>query len=116
MVAIQQDIVIDRRGTFELPVICYDRDPDTLQLVIRDLAGWTGAMQIRATADDTTVLGEATVDIDVATGVVTATIDDIDTAAYVWRSGVYDLVITDGVSTDYLVEGSARVRRSITVP
>jgi hypothetical protein len=112
--AIEQDITIRQRSTFTLPVICYEVDPDTGQLVIRDLTGWTGAMQVRLTADSDTVLAEADVTIDVDTGIVTATIDDDVTAEYTWRSGVYDLIITDGIDTDPLAAGAARCVRGVT--
>jgi hypothetical protein len=112
--AIEHDIVIRTYSTFTLAIACYDRDPDTLQLVARDLTGWTGAMQVRLTADTDAVLAEADVDIDAGTGVVTAVIDDDVTADYTWRSGVYDLVITDGVDTESLAAGVARCVRGVT--
>jgi hypothetical protein len=114
MVAIYQDIEVEQYATFRLPVACFDRDPDTLQLVVRDLTGWTGAMQIRLTTESDDVLAEAEVDIDVATGVVTASIDDATTGAYTWRSGVYDLLITDGIEADRLARGNARLRPGTT--
>ncbi len=116
MVAIEHNIIIEQGATFELPVACYEIDPDTEQPVVRDLTGWTGAMQVRLTADADAVLAEADVTIDVDTGIVTATIDDTVTAEYTWRSGVYDLIITDGIGTDRLVEGTARCRRGVTRP
>lgn len=114
MVAIRQDIQIEQYATFRLPVACMERDPVTDQLVVRDLTGWTGAMQIRLTPESVDVLATAVVDVDVATGVVTATIDDVVTATFTWRAGVYDLIITDGVDTDPLAYGDARVRRGVT--
>jgi hypothetical protein len=114
VVAIAHNIVVKQGSTFTLLIGCQVEDPDTQQLEIRDLTGWTGAMQVRATADDATILAEADVTIETATGVVTATIPDADTAAMTWRAGVYDLIITDGTETDCLAEGDARLRRSIT--
>lgn len=114
MVAVEHNIVIEQGATFTLPVVCYEEDPDTGQLAVRDLTGWTGAMQVRLTAESDTTLGEADVDIDVDTGIVTATIDDDVTAGYTWRAGVYNLIITDGVSTDWLAVGTAKCRRGIT--
>lgn len=114
MTAVEQDIVIRQRSTFTLPVICYEVDPDTGQLVIRDLTGWTGAMQVRLTADSDTVLAEADVTIDIDSGIVTAVIDDDVTAEYTWRSGVYDLIITDGIDTEPLAAGAARCIRGVT--
>ncbi len=114
MTTIEQDIVVRQYSTFTLTVACYERDPDSGQLVVRDLTGWTGAMQVRATPDSETVLAEADVSIDVDTGIVTALIDDAITAEYTWRSGVYDLIITDGVDTDSLAVGAARCVRGVT--
>lgn len=116
MVAVVQDVEIEQYATFELPILCLERDPtgETDQLVVRDLTGWTGAMQVRLTTDSDTVLATAEVDIDIDLGVVTATIDDVTTAGYTWRSGVYDLTITDGVSTDRLARGVARCTRGTT--
>ena len=116
MVAIVTDIEIEQYATFELPILCVEKDPtgETDQLTVRDLTGWTGAMQVRLTTDSTDVLAEADVDIDVTTGVVTAMIDDTVTAGYTWRTGVYDLVITDGAVTDRLATGSARCTRGVT--
>lgn len=114
MTAIEHDITIRTRSTFSLSIICFEVDPDTDRLVVRDLTGWTGAMQVRLTADTETVLAEADVDIDVDTGTVTATIDDDVTEGYTWRSGVYDLIITDGLDTDPLAAGVARCVRGVT--
>jgi len=114
--AIVNDIEIRTRSTFRLPVQCYEVDPtgETDQLQVRDLTGWTGAMQVRATADDDTVLAEAAVTVDAANGLVTAVFDAADTTGYVWRSGVYDLIITDGDEVDPLVTGVARCARGVT--
>lgn len=114
MVAVEHNIIVEQGATLTLAVACFEEDPDTGQLAVRDLTGWTGAMQIRLTADSDTVLGEADVDVDAVTGVVTATIDDDVTAEYTWRAGVYDLIITDGIGTDRLAEGTARCRRGVT--
>lgn len=116
MVAVVQDIEIEQYATFELSILCLERDPtgETDQLVLRDLAGWTGSMQVRATADSETVLATADVVIDLDLAMVTAGIDDTITAGYTWRAGVYDLIITDGVSTDRLARGVARCTRGTT--
>lgn len=112
MVAVHQDIVVERGGTFELAVLVLDSDgvdPRT------DLAGWTGAMQIRAERDPTsTLLATATVAIDTATAVVTATIADDLTEVMAWRSGEYDLKITNGTQTLWLAKGTARFEQRST--
>jgi hypothetical protein len=114
LTAISHDIELRTGSTFTLPISCAEQDPDTLQLAVRDLTGWTGAMQIRPSATSDTILAEAAVTIDVASGTVTATIDDVDTADMTWRSGVYDLIITDGTETDPLAAGVARLVRGVT--
>lgn len=114
MATLQQDIELFNGRTFILSIACVVEDPNTHQTSIRDLTGWTGAMQIRPTPDDTTVYNTATVTITVATGIVTATITDTATAAAVWRAGAYDLIITNGIEVDTLVAGTARLRRRTT--
>lgn len=114
MAALRNDIALNADRTFVLRVACKEQNADTLELEVRDLTGWTGAMQIRDTPGGT-VLAEADVEIDTATGVVTATIAAADTDTATWRSGVYDLVIDDGAgSLDALAEGVARLRPSVT--
>jgi hypothetical protein len=112
--AIQWDIELYNGRTSRLSVACVVEDPDSHRVEVRDLTGWTGAMQIRPTADDATVYAEAVVTIDIPTGVVTAVVTDEETADATWRAGVYDLVITDGINPDTLAVGVARLRRSVT--
>jgi hypothetical protein len=112
--ALKWDIEMFNGRTFTLRVACKTVSDTTGAVSVRDLTGWTGAMQIRPTTDDDTVYADADVTIDTATGIVTATVTDEDTAAATWRAGVYDLVITDGVDPDTLVFGTARLRRSTT--
>lgn len=113
MAAVRWNITLSNGRTFTLRVACkVENDDETID--VRDLTGWTGAMQIRETADADAVLATADVEIDTVTGIVTATITDADTEVMTWRSGVYDLIITDGTETDTLAEGSALFRRSVT--
>lgn len=113
MPAVEQDIVVEQARTFELSVQVLDPDgvnPRT------DLAGYTGAMQVR-TARSTTadLLAEADVTIDALTGIVTATIDHTTTASYTWRSGVYDLYITNGTRVEPLTYGDVKLRYATTI-
>jgi hypothetical protein len=114
MAAIRHDIELRVGATFTLIVACAVQPEVGGALEARDLTGFTGAMQVRSTADSDTVLATATVTVDEVGGVVTATLTDEDTAAMTWRSGVYDLIITDGLETDVLAEGDARLRRAVT--
>ena len=113
MVAVRQNIVMLTGCTFTLRIACKTQEDDGT-LSVRDLTGYTGAMQIRSTVDSDAVLAEADVTIDVATGIVTATIPDEQTVDATWRAGVYDLIITDGVDPDPIAEGDVRLRRSVT--
>jgi hypothetical protein len=111
MVATRLDILVEQGATLEIVAEVLDAggvDPRT------DLAGWTGAMQIRPTADSATVLATADVAVDGATAQVTASVPDYLTSAMAWRSGVYDLIITDGDRTERLLYGVARLRSSTT--
>ncbi len=110
MVAVRLDLTAEQGRTLRYAADVLDADGITP----RNLAGWTGQSQIRATAEATTVLATATVTVDAANGIVTATIDDADTATFTWRSAKYDLIITDGTDTEALLYGDVRVRPSIT--
>lgn len=84
-----------------------------------DLAGWTGHMQVRAErSPDATLLCEADVEIDTATGTVTGRILPADTEAADWVTGEYDLLIVNGADdTDRepLAYGTVSLRESTTV-
>ena len=66
--------------------------------------------------------GVATLDVDPAlttTGVAAGDAGwfraaDSVTAAYEWRSGRYDMAITDGDTTERVAEGRARLSRNVT--
>lgn len=110
MGAIEWDIEVEQRATFELPIDCVDTEGAT-----RDLTGYTGEMQIRTSRSTSgTLLGTATVTIEAATGRVLATIPMGTTALYDWHSGVYDLFITNGTRRDKLATGTAKLIRAIT--
>jgi hypothetical protein len=82
----------------------------------RDLTGFTGAMQIRASKDDptSTLLASGTVTIDADDGTATVTIGD--TSAMTWIAGYYDVVITDGDGPpERILEGRATLRQGVTV-
>ena len=100
----------DQGGTVELPVAVTESDGTA-----SDLTGYTGEMQVWSSyASDATLLATAAVDIDEDAGVVTGTIDGADTLTATWRSGVYDLVITNGTTPEYLARGVIRLRPTVT--
>lgn len=108
MVAAYQDIVVE--DSFELVIELDDDNGDP-----RNLTGYTGAMQIRASRDDptSTLLATATVTIDADDGIVTVTIGD--TSAMTWIAGYYDVVIEDGDGPpERILEGKATLRQGVT--
>lgn len=110
MGAIEWDIEVEQRSTFELPIDCVDAEGN-----VRDLVGYTGEMQIRSSRSTAgTLLATATVTIDTEIGRVLATIPMATTAAYEWHSGVYDLFISNGTRRDKLATGNAKLIRAIT--
>lgn len=112
MAATTYPITVEQAATFEIRVQVYESDGETPR---SDLAGWTGAMQIRPSADSADVLAEADVTINPSTGVVTAAIPASETAGYDWVSGLYDLIIDDGAGrVERILQGTARLSRAVT--
>lgn len=109
MTTTQRDFVIPAGSVLEF-VVDVIGGPD-------DLAGYTGAMQIRELRSDEDVLAEVPTDaieVDAVNRQVTVRIPSEDTATYTWRRGVYDLVITGPEGDQWrLVEG--RVTNSLAV-
>lgn len=114
MTAVELDIEVEQGATFELAIACLNTE-DGQSFDPADLTGYTGSMQIRASQAPTSqLLATATVTIDIANSVVTATIADTLTAAMTWRSGVYDLKITNGTRTARVARGKARFTLQVT--
>jgi len=112
--AIELDIEVEQGATFELAIGCLNTE-DGQSFTPADLTGYTGTMQIRASQAATAqLLATATVTIDTASSVVTATISDTLTAAMTWRSGVYDLKITNGTRSIRVARGKARFTLQVT--
>jgi hypothetical protein len=112
VVAVRQDLQAEQNGTLRFEVQVLDSggvDPRT------DLIGWTGVMQIREGRDqDAALIAEATVSIDIASGIVTAVVDAADLVTE-WRAGEYDLVIVNGVDREPLAWGTVRFRKTVIV-
>lgn len=109
MVATYLDIVLEDSFTYTHELLDDDGEP-------RDLTGYTGAMQIRASRDDptSTLLATGTVTIDEDAGTVTAAIDD--TSEMEWVAGYYDVVIVDDDDVvERVLEGRAVLRQGVTV-
>ncbi|WP_213451586.1 hypothetical protein [Rhizomonospora bruguierae] len=110
MTAVLRDIVVEQGATFEFMVDLLDENEQRRT----DLAGYTGAMQIRERPDATTVLATATVSVDASNAQVTATIPAAITTEFDWTAGVYDLEITNGARTERIAQGKARLSREVT--
>lgn len=80
----------------------------------RNLAGWTARMQARRTVTDPTPLFDIAPDVDGPNGQVVVSIPGDETAGYVWLSGFYDLEITDGTTTQRVLQGQISVSPEIT--
>lgn len=112
MTAVELNIDLAQNRTFELVAAVLASDGVTPR---DDLAGWTGAMQIRdSRSTAATLLAEADVTVDATTGTVTARVPAADTDGATWRSGAYDLYITNGTAREDLAYGVARLRRAVT--
>lgn len=105
------DITVERGQTFQLVVALLDE----ARVARTDLADFTGTMQIRSEKDPgTALLATATVVVDADNAQAVATIAKATTAGYEWKSGWYDLVITDGTTSERVVEGRATLSRNVT--
>lgn len=113
MGAVRQDVEVVQNATFRFVVNLHDEDDQPRT----DLAGYTGAMQIRAEQDNTsTLIVAATVTIDTGDAQATATIANTVTAGLDFVAGWYDLHITHAsAGTEPIAWGRARFRRTVTI-
>lgn len=116
MSAFKLKLGIEQGATFDKTVTWKTGDP----LAPVDLTGATARMQIRAKIESPDVLEELTttnggIVLGDATGDVTIFIEATATAAYTWRTGVYDLEIefTNG-TVKRLLSGSVSVSPEVT--
>jgi hypothetical protein len=94
----------------------------TLTLTDRDLTGCSARMQVReaftspqALLDLSSEPGEGITITPGPPGVIEIVITSVQTAAMTWRSGVYDLELTDaGGEVERLLEGSVTVSPEVT--
>jgi hypothetical protein len=82
------------------------------------LTGYTARAQIRAKAADAAVLHEITCTIPTpANGQIVMLITDEDTAAFTWKTGVWDLELeTPTGDVTRLLKGSVEVDPEVTRP
>jgi len=85
-----------------------------------DLTGFTGEMDIRASASSTTVLhtlttGNGGIVLDLVNYTITLFISAVDTAAFTWTQAVYDLEMTDGGGVvTRLLSGNITVSKEVS--
>ena len=101
---------IDQGADFSTTLYLTDSNGDVL-----NLTGYTGLGQMRKTYGSSTIAATFTLALTAATGQVTVTLTDVQTAALSSGRYVYDLVITD-VSGDKtrVVEGIATIKPSVS--
>ena len=108
-------IVIEQGTTFN-PVFTYK---DSLGAVI-DLTGYTARMQIRLKKTSTAFIHEITtagsgITLGGVLGTITLLITDVETAAFTFTTGVYDLeIISAGGIVTRLLEGTASLSKEAT--
>jgi len=107
--AIIANLYIDQGTDFSITVDVTDSAGDIL-----DLNGYTAAAQIRKTYSSSTVSATFGTSIAAATGQVTLSLDDTQTAALNAGRYVYDLNITSGSNTTRVIEGQAIVTPGVT--
>ena len=113
MTPAQKDITLYRGDTYELFARIKDGSG-----VYRDLTGWVGLAQYRATVDDSTVLATFSVVLGnqtTAPGSFFMRLTDTVTAALTVLSGVYDLQFTfpDGTKGTYMA-GKVTVTKDVS--
>ncbi len=84
-----------------------------------DLTGYGAKMQIRSNVSSPTVLFEAStangnIVLGGTLGTITLTIPALDSAAWTFVTGVYDLELTMGVDATRLLQGKVAVSREVT--
>jgi hypothetical protein len=109
-------LTIDQGSTFRKKLIWKAGTP----AVPVDLTGYTARMQIREKLDATAVLKELTtanggITLGTTNGEINLYISAVDTTAFTWSAGVYDLeMIAPGGDVKRLIEGSVVVLKEVT--
>jgi hypothetical protein len=115
MAAGNYDFEVEQGATINKQFVWKDSNGDEV-----DLTGYTARMQVRRSIPSDEVLFSATtengrIDLGGAAGTITLDVSAIDSAAIVWRRGVYDLelVASNGTVTR-LLQGQITVSREVT--
>lgn len=109
------NIIIEQGATYN-PVLTWLDSTNTAV----DLTGATARMQIRRNTKSTTVLEEITTEnggitLGGVAGTISLLISDTATAAYTWKTGVYDLeIISSGGVVTRLMRGTVEVIPEVT--
>lgn len=118
MSAAQFDITIEKYATFVLNLqVKNGMGPGATPA---DITGYVPRMQIRSAPPKSEILIDLTVAndrievVDAVTGQMKITVSADDTADIGWKSGVYDLVITNASETRRLIQGSVSVSDGVT--
>ncbi len=113
--AANYDIVCDQGATFSRILTWQDSSANPV-----NLTGYTARMQVRATADSSTVLLSLTTEnsritLGGAAGTITLLVSATDTAAVTAGEYVYDLeVISSGGTVTRLIQGCFTVDAEVT--
>jgi len=106
---------IKQRAVFQLTVNLQDQNGN-----VRTLTGFTAAMQVRSYVEAPETLaefttGDGSIEITPSTGTIVVTIDDDQTATFLWRHAQYDLFIFDSSDQgECVLEGKITVTPAVT--
>jgi hypothetical protein len=110
------NIVVPQGARFAFSIQALNEDK-----TVKDLSGYSGRMQVRASVDSVDILLEATtangrISIDGPAGVVSVNVGADITAPMTWTSGVYDLEVFTASPAEVirLVEGYAYLSKEVT--
>lgn len=107
--ASKANITIDQGTTFSTDLTLTDEFGDNL-----DLTGYTANSQMRKWYTSSTVTATFVADVNVQTAAVTLSLTPTQTANIVSGRYVYDVEITNGVTTSRIVEGIVTVTPQVT--
>jgi hypothetical protein len=116
MSAGKHDIIIEQGATFTEVYALRD-----VNHALINLTAYTGAMQIRESAESTTTLASSTGTSPTITltmggtaGTITVSISATNTAALNFDQAVYDLEITTGTTVTRLLAGNVTLSKEVT--
>ena len=119
MPAGKKDFILQQGSKFVINITIWD---DRADGILKDLTGYTAAMQLRDTVDDASTILSLTspssgITINTTTSVITVTITAVQAAAITTESMCYDLEITPSsgsADTLRILEGSMILSKEVT--